>query len=182
MGLDMYLTAKQFFWTKNHKTGRQNKEAQQIKKMFPEMKGSRLDYTIFEVGYWRKANAIHKWFVDNVQSGKDDCKGYYVSTKDLEKLKSVCEKILKIAIIKKGKIKNGYTFDDKGRKKYNYEYGEYIKNSEEIAELLPTEGGFFFGGTDYDKWYLDGIKNTIKIINKCLKLPDCWKFEYRSSW
>ncbi len=26
-----------------------------------------------EVAYWRKANAIHKWFVENVQDGQDDC-------------------------------------------------------------------------------------------------------------
>ena len=34
----------------------------------------RLSYIDEEVGYWRKANAIHKWFVDNVQDGNDDCK------------------------------------------------------------------------------------------------------------
>ena len=25
------------------------------------------------VGYWRKQNAIHNWFVENVQDGIDDC-------------------------------------------------------------------------------------------------------------
>lgn len=25
-----------------------------------------------EIGYWRKANHIHKWFVDKVQGGDDD--------------------------------------------------------------------------------------------------------------
>jgi hypothetical protein len=24
------------------------------------------------VGYWRKANAIHRWFVEHVQDGNDD--------------------------------------------------------------------------------------------------------------
>ena len=32
---------------------------------------------IESVGYWRKANHIHKWFVDNVQNGEDDCKEYH---------------------------------------------------------------------------------------------------------
>jgi len=32
-----------------------------------------------EVGYWRKANHIHKWFVDNVQNGVDECLTYQVS-------------------------------------------------------------------------------------------------------
>lgn len=26
-----------------------------------------------QVAYWRKANAIHKWFVDSVQGGVDEC-------------------------------------------------------------------------------------------------------------
>ena len=28
---------------------------------------------IEQVGYWRKANQIHNWFVENVQDGEDDC-------------------------------------------------------------------------------------------------------------
>lgn len=38
--------------------------------------------TIFEeIFYWRKINHIHNWFVENVQSGNDDCETYEV-TKD----------------------------------------------------------------------------------------------------
>lgn len=49
------------------------------------------DFTHEKVGYWRKANQIHAWFVDNVQNGTDDC-GYYPVTKDqLLKLKRSCE-------------------------------------------------------------------------------------------
>lgn len=49
------------------------------------------DFTHEEVGYWRKVNQIHAWFVDNVQNGTDDC-GYYPVTKDqLLKLRRSCE-------------------------------------------------------------------------------------------
>lgn len=48
----------------------------------------------YEIGYWRKANAIHKWFVDNVQEGEDDCESYYVPIEKLTELKEICEKIL----------------------------------------------------------------------------------------
>lgn len=48
-----------------------------------------------ECGYWRKANHIHKWFVDNVQDGIDNCASYYVSQETLEKLKAVCLEVLK---------------------------------------------------------------------------------------
>ena len=50
---------------------------------------------IKEVGYWRKANAIHKWFVDNVQDGQDDCQFHRPVTKeDLETLKGLCKAVL----------------------------------------------------------------------------------------
>ena len=36
-------------------------------------------------------------------------------------------------------------------------------NLEKIGpELLPTQSGFFFGSTDYDKWYLDDVKDCLK--------------------
>lgn len=43
---------------------------------------------------WRKANAIHGWFVDNVQQGDDDCRAYDVSIDDLKSLASVCKEAL----------------------------------------------------------------------------------------
>ena len=39
-----------------------------------------------EEGYWRKANAIHQWFVHNAQNDNDDCKKYPVKRKKLESL------------------------------------------------------------------------------------------------
>ena len=48
----------------------------------------------FSVGYWRKANAIHNWFVNRVQGGEDDCGEYYVSREDLRLLKETCKQIL----------------------------------------------------------------------------------------
>jgi len=42
-----------------------------------------IKYVTDEVMYWRKANAIHRWFVENVQEGKDDCQRYEIETKKL---------------------------------------------------------------------------------------------------
>lgn len=47
-----------------------------------------------ELGYWRKANAIHQWFVNNVQNGKDDCEYYEVTPAHLGKLNSVIQQVL----------------------------------------------------------------------------------------
>lgn len=43
------------------------------------------DSIMTEIAYWRKANHIHKWFVDNVQYGVDDCGTYEVTEADLKK-------------------------------------------------------------------------------------------------
>jgi len=47
-----------------------------------------------EVAYWRKANAIHNWFVNTVQGGNDDCGDYDVSHDTLRKLRETCVKVL----------------------------------------------------------------------------------------
>lgn len=47
-----------------------------------------------EVMYWRKANWIHKWFVDNVQNGIDDCSQYRLTADDIKKFLDVCRQVL----------------------------------------------------------------------------------------
>ena len=49
-------------------------------------------------------------------------------------------------------------------------------------ELLPTSDGFFFGGTDYDDYYLNGLTYTADTIDKLLTMPDEWDLYYHSSW
>jgi len=47
-----------------------------------------------EVGYWRKANAIHGWFVDHVQDGEDDQRLAPVSVGDLQTLRDTITAVL----------------------------------------------------------------------------------------
>jgi hypothetical protein len=47
-----------------------------------------------EVGYWRKANQIHRWFVQNVQNGVDDCGEYKVTAEQLIQLYNICNEVL----------------------------------------------------------------------------------------
>lgn len=47
-----------------------------------------------ELIYWRKANAIHRWFVINVQDYKDDCEIYPVSKEKLKELLYTCKEVL----------------------------------------------------------------------------------------
>jgi hypothetical protein len=91
MGLDMHLAAKLYLGV-----DRDAEIKEVIKKVNPANLGSfELEFLEFEVGYWRKANQIHEWFVQNVQDGKDDCRNYYVSFRKLRELKDLCEEVLK---------------------------------------------------------------------------------------
>jgi hypothetical protein len=47
-----------------------------------------------EVMYWRKANAIHKWFVDTIQGGIDECEPHAVTAGELRELKIACNLVL----------------------------------------------------------------------------------------
>lgn len=47
------------------------------------------------VAYWRKANAIHRWFVDTAQGGLDDCQTSNALTKDdFIELRDLCKKVI----------------------------------------------------------------------------------------
>ena len=128
--------------------------------------------SLFEkVGYWRKANAIHKWFVDNVQDGADDCEYYEVSKEQLENLLSICIEVRDKSKMGKGWVKNGETYAN-GMWCPNYEEGATIINPEVAKELLPTQSGFFFGSTEYDEYYMQDIIDTIDIITTVLETTD----------
>lgn len=43
------------------------------------------------IGYWRKASAVHGWFVEHVQDGEDDCGNYSVSIEQLYDLRNQVE-------------------------------------------------------------------------------------------
>ena len=142
------------------------------------------DSIMEQVGYWRKENAIHQWFVDHVQDGIDDCDYHKECTKEiLEELLDTCEKVKQIAVLKSAKVVVGQTFEN-GKLVNNYEDGELVANADEVAKLLPTQGGFFFGGTDYDNWYMRGVEDTIDVLTRVLETTDFEKemIYYRSSW
>lgn len=136
-----------------------------------------------EVAYWRKANAIHNWFVEYVQGGVDDCGTYEVSKEQLESLLHICKLIKDKCSLKKGKVKNGERYEN-GQWTPIYEDGEYIENPAIAEEYLPTTSGFFFGGTEYDQWYMQDIEHTIEVLTKVLAETDfeTQMIAYSSSW
>lgn len=159
-----FYTQKYYYWDDKHKYGY----------------GGISD----QIGYWRKANQIHIWFVKNIQNGKDDCGDYEVSEQRLRELLELCKEVCNKAVMTIAPVKNGYTFNENSERVYKYEDGAQIVNPEDIEDLLPSCGGFFFGNTDYDSYYMQDIYETIEILENALRETD---FEnevvfYHSSW
>ena len=101
MGLDMYLSAKRYI-SKHFNEG-DTERAEAIQKLFPELAdmagrfgdASPVKEVSIDAGYWRKANAIHDWFVRECQGGVDECQATRISRDDLRSLKELCEQVLK---------------------------------------------------------------------------------------
>jgi hypothetical protein len=148
------------------------------------MKRSKDTNTEKEVGYWRKANAIHGWFVNNVQKGIDDCKEYPVTIRQLKALLSTCKEVRK-SIIDGGFIEEekDVTFINDGKFKKKTITVKRPTFTTVADELLPPQAGFFFGSTDIDSYYLDDIEDTIEILEKTINLAsNADTFSYQSSW
>ena len=187
MGLDMYLSRKKFIGARyEHRNITGSIDIKQEGKPIP-IDFNKVDYIEEGIAYWRKANQIHKWFVDHCQDGTDDCKPYYVAKEDLENLLETCKEVKEKAILKHGEVKNGEKLEN-GEWKPIMEEGDYIENYEEIAELLPTESGCFFGSTDYDEYYMQDIDYTIKTLEQILEEDNkidkdiLIDYIYQSSW
>lgn len=180
MGLDMYLSAERFLWG----GGYDHPDNEVSEKISAVMGGTpgRVRRVQCEIGYWRKANAIHAWFVKNCQGGVDECQETELCRGDLQQLLDVCKQVLAVARVVDGKIVNGQTLNRAGEWIDNLVDGKAIENAEEVAALLPTQDGFFFGGTGYNEWYLRDVEHTVEILEAALKIGPEWSISYRFSW
>jgi len=137
------------------------------------------------VGYWRKANQIHAWFVHNVQGGRDECQESEVSREQLGELLDLCRKVKEAAVFEDGKIHTSTNFVS-GAVVKHFEDGKVLtdESRERITELLPPMSGPFFGSTDYDEYYMQDIDHTIVVL-EALNLGDedyDVTYTYQASW
>ena len=109
MGLDMYLSARKYInkidWNLLHG----NSDMEYDSATIPQYRDIITAADMFDVAsandiygvqvqvncaYWRKVNAVHNWFVQNVQNGEDDCGEYYVSHDRLKQLLTAARQCL----------------------------------------------------------------------------------------
>jgi hypothetical protein len=183
MGLDMYLFAEK------HVNGWEGSKDPQFDALVALFKvtpdsGSPSFLVSATVGYWRKANAIHRWFVDRVQEGKDECQRSYVSKEQLHSLRADCRKVLDSVEAVQGQVSQGTTYHADGRVEHHTKTGEVVAQAGVAEKILPTQAGFFFGKTEYDENYLADLRDTIDIIDRALEHPalEGCDFYYEASW
>ena len=145
MGLDMYLYAERY-------VSDYNEEGKELSNKLFEATGKRITSIRTEVGYWRKANAIHKWFVDNCQDGRDECQSTFVSDEKLEELLETVKQVLADPKLAPQLLptESGFFF---GSQEYD---SWYIQDLEETKNILET------------------------VLND--RSLDNWDFYYQSSW
>jgi len=136
MGLDMYLYRRHYvknwvFFKPEEKFEVSVKKGGVPYDLFDSNKCS---FVSEEIAYWRKANAIHLWFVNNVQGGKDDCAEYNLGNEKLAKLVELCQKVLDNRDIAHELLPTtkGFFF---GPTEYNDSYFEDLQNT--IDMLTP---------------------------------------------
>lgn len=115
MGLDMYLYGcKDEYHTSDYNIGHR--------------------MTFDQIGYWRKSNCIHKWFVELFQQNNDDCRfSYPLYKEDLQALKDRCEDVLLEPERAEELLptQEGFFFGDTG---YNENYTYDLKETIEICD------------------------------------------------
>lgn len=162
MGLDMYIEAR-----KSNYKSYSRWDAEEGKKdltNYPEDLSEMADYIskrnfkstsleeYYQIGYFRKFNALHKWIVHNLADDVDECQRIMLTREDMQKIREICIEIL--------------------------------ADSSKAPTLLPTGEGFFFGGTDYDEYYMHNVQEAFELFSKILDTVDLKEYDiiYQASW
>jgi len=141
MGLDMYLNKKHLLKPDNKGTIEINSYNSNYVNTTMKVDLSNVTEVTERVGYWRKANQIHNWFVEQVQGGVDDCKEYQVSYEQLMKLKEVCLKAIETKNYRLLPPTAGFFFGSTDIDEY---YWNDLKDTVEMLSSLKPDGFYYY--------------------------------------
>ena len=164
MGLDMYFFARKTTYKSFSKWDEPDR-ANEVN--YPEDLKTFSDYiydrnfksvqteTIYQIGYFRKFNALHGYIVKTFANGIDNCQAILLHKEDVEQIKKVLDDVL-----------NAH------------------QQVEKAKEILPTQSGFFFGETDYDEFYFNEAKVAADLMQSFLDNFDFENYQlvYQASW
>jgi hypothetical protein len=162
MGLDQYLDKVKYFGYENSHYKNEKEKTKII------INGKKYPSDIHSIKYsvttWRKFSALHKWMVDNVQEGVDDCKTYFVSRYLLKDLNNLLKKTIEET------VKNS-------RKYIQTENKDDIDKSIALKLFPPPS-------ENIDDYYFEEVIRTQKLLQKLIDSHDfrIWDYYYDSSW
>lgn len=135
-----------------------------------------------EFAYWRKFNALHRWFVENYEGGhEDDCEEHEVKVEKLKHLLGVLKKIDALCPAKELPDWD----DEAATAKFEKDALKVVnENLELFSELEPCDG-FFFGSTKYDTDYFWYVRFTLGKVQKLMdeiRKGNVVKVTYQASW
>ena len=144
MGLDMYLYASKY----ESKSKWREEDKEGIKGFYPsELVDFQTDifernfaskHTKYQIGYWRKFNALHHYIVENFANGVDDCREIYLYTEDIEQILNNLKKVKdnKNKASELLPTKSGFFFGSTQYDEWYWEDVEYsIRLFEEVLKL-----------------------------------------------
>jgi hypothetical protein len=151
MGLDMYLRANEYVsrndWTRNdngelvdspNSLFTQIVETLELEDIIDKtgFAGMSID---LPMGYWRKANQIHNWFVTNLADGVDECQVITVRREDLEHLKELCIEVLANKSLAEDLLPTGAGFFFGSTTYDEYYYGDLEETIKIIDRCLASK-------------------------------------------
>lgn len=157
MGLDMYLYLEKYescgTWHKDYEEKAVGFYPAELKKFGEDI--SKINFMSkqcqYQVGYWRKANAIHNWIISHCAHGDDNCRMVCICQDDAFALLNDCKAVYRDHSLapKLLPTQDGFFFG-------STEYDEdYFYDIEYTAELLQAVLGFLETkeGKNYDIAY-----------------------------
>jgi hypothetical protein len=155
MGLDMYLYKKHD--TKNHRFEQRQTAVSVATNGVPrtDIKPERIQHVTELVGYWRKVNAIHGWFVHNVMNGKNEnCTDFTVKRAQIEALRDTCKRVIATPSLA-AELLPAYV---------GFFYGAYEYDEDYFADLA------------------DAVADLDQVLAEPTPFPDTFDYVYAASW
>ena len=143
MGLDMYLEAE-YYVSEYFEGGPEVIKDLEKLDLNARLGGKKIKKLAVGVGYWRKANAIHKWFVDNCQGGLDECQRSFVSKDKLKKLLDTVNQVLENPELANELLPTGSGFFFGST-----EYAEYYIQDLNLTKTIIED---IFNIPEFDNW------------------------------
>lgn len=122
-----------------------------------------------EVAYFRKFNALHKWFQDNIMDeGLDDnCTYYEIDENAFKQLKSDLKEVKdSIRLVPYRESKQYQNMEYNQQEELNRYDGDVmlVDDISVCEKLLPSSSGFFFGSTVYGEYYAECVNEALEQL------------------